>query len=197
MTAPDFLPRNVPLPEAVVKADAAREAAHDAYAEQYLKYSDVLDDTAMERAAARDQEAARQAIHAGDDLSKLSSEVDRVRSLQPMARGIVQGLAEKVRAADTAVYRAWIGSLPDTLPVVDELRAQAESDLKAAEAAYLAARSRFRGLVSTTAYVRLQRAGKVRTLVDAPNFSMSTRDGETHSDLATYWLMAHGVPDAE
>jgi hypothetical protein len=199
LTAPDFLPRDVPLPDAVVKAQAERDKAHDAYLDKWQEFQndDVLDDGALERAAKRDQEAARRAVLAGEDLSKLGSEVDRVRKQQPVARGIVQALCEKLKAADHVVYRAWLGSLPETAELVDTLRDQAEREYKAAEAAFMAARSRFRSMVQTTAYVRLQRAGKVRTLVDAPGFSMSRRGDETLEDLARYWLLAHGVPDAE
>ncbi|MER5446808.1 hypothetical protein ABT065_14350 [Streptomyces sp. NPDC002764] len=195
--APDFLPSNVPLPSAVVTANKARDKAYDEYAEKVLEYSDVLDAGALDRAAKRDQAAARHAVLAGEDLSKLPSEVDRVRRLQPVALGVVQALADKVKAADTAVFRAWTAALPETAEVVDRLRDEAEAEFKAAETAYRTALGRFRGLVQTTAYVRLQRAGKARTLVDAPRFSMSPRLNETQSDLARYWLLAHGVPDEE
>ncbi|MGI5134614.1 MULTISPECIES: hypothetical protein [unclassified Streptomyces] len=197
VNAPDFLPGNVPPPAAVIKANNERDTAYDAYEAKYLEFSDVLDDGAIERAAQRDQAAARAAVLAGEDLSKLPSEVDRVRRLQPVARGVVQALAEKVRAADTVVFRAWTAALPETAELVDKLRDEAEAEFKAAETAYRAALGKFRGLVQTTAYVRLQRAGKVRTLVDAPGFTMYTRLGETQSELARYWLLAHGVPGAE
>ncbi|WP_319054981.1 hypothetical protein [Streptomyces europaeiscabiei] len=194
---PEFIPGNVPLPDAVVKANAVRDKAYDEYAEKYVEFNDVLDDDAMQRAAKRDQEAARVAVHAGEDLTKLESEVDRVRKLQPVARGVAQALHEKLRAADSAVYRAWTASLPETIETVDALRDEAEAEFRAAESAYRTARARFRGLVQTTAYVRLQQAGKARTLVDAPRYQMNTRLNETESELARYWLLANGVPGAE
>lgn len=188
--APAFLPGNVPLPTAVIKASEARDKVYDAYADKLMEFHDVLDDGALDRAAKRDQEAARAAIHAGDDPTKLPSEVDRVRKLQPVARGIVQALAEKVKAADAAVFRTWTAALPETAEVVDSLRDKAEEEFRAAEAAYRVAKGRFRGLVQTTAYVRLQRDGKVRTLVDAPRFQMTPRDDESLQSLAEFWLKA-------
>ncbi|MFE6163355.1 hypothetical protein ACFQ7F_31085 [Streptomyces sp. NPDC056486] len=195
--APDFLPRNIPMPAAVVKASEVRDKAYDEYADKLMEFIDVLDDGAADRAAERDQEAARAAVHAGEDLTKLPSEVDRVSRLQPVARGIVKALAEKVRAADSAVFRAWATALPETAEAVDKLRGEAEAEMRAAETAYRTALGRFRGLVQTTAYVRLQRAGKVRTLVDAPRFVMSTRMDETQSELARHWLRAVNAPGAD
>lgn len=195
---PDFIPSGIPLPAAVIAADKARDEAYDAYSEKLLEYADVLDDEdAVKRAAQRDYAAARQAVLDGIDPDTIPSEVDRVRRLQPRAKGIVQGLADKVRAADNAVFRAWAAALPETAEQVDRLRAEAEAEMKATEVAYRSALGRFRYLVQTTAYVRLQRAGRARTLVDSPRFSMSPRLDETHSELARHWLTAHGVPDSE
>ncbi|MET8518146.1 hypothetical protein [Streptomyces sp. NPDC005077] len=197
VNTPNVIPDGIPLPTAVTKAMAARDKAYDAYGEKVVEYSDVLDDGAIERAAKRDQAAARAAVLAGESLADLPSEVDQVRKFQPIARGVVQALHEQLRAADSAIHRAWSVSLPDVADTVDELRDAAEREFKAAETAYRAALGRFRGLVQTTAYVRLQRAGKVRTLEAAPRYTMNPRLNETESQVARYWLLAHGVPSDE
>ncbi|MET8125703.1 hypothetical protein [Streptomyces sp. NPDC005231] len=197
VNTPDVIPGGIPLPTAVIKAIEARGKTYDAYGDKVIEYSDVLDDGAVDRAAKRDQAAARAAVLAGESLADLPSEVDQVRKFQPIARGVVQALHEQVRAADKAIYRAWSASLPDVADTVDELRDAAEREFRAAETAYKAALGRFRDLVQTTAYVRLQRAGKVRTLEAAPRYTMSPRLHESESQLSRHWLLAHGVPSDE
>ncbi|MGP4088348.1 hypothetical protein [Streptomyces sp. KR55] len=193
--SPDVIPAGVTLPKAVTDAMAARDAAFDAYSAYAVEVDDVVRSDYIEAAQQRDHDAARAAVRSGKDIGELPSEVERVTKLRGFAVGKLNALAEKVRQADAAIYRAWIAALPQA---IDEARTALPEALEAYEEAQRAAKAaegRYRAAVSLLAYVELQQRGKARTLVDAPKFHVNPGVGVTLPQLAADWLKHVGAVD--
>ncbi|MEU6321506.1 hypothetical protein [Streptomyces sp. NPDC047009] len=134
-TAPDEY-----LPGSLIKLIAARDTAVEALQDFEDEWAHVLSDTFLATAEAADTQAAIAAARAGKDVTKLPSEVDKVRSLRPRIKGAHQVLASDVRTAENAVRDAYRPLAPTLEPkALAELRDRV-AVAEQAYAAYSAAR---------------------------------------------------------
>jgi hypothetical protein len=190
-----LIPRGLTLPDSLVKAMAARDAAYDAYGEALVEYDDVIRQDYLKAAQERDAVNTRAAVASGANPDESPSEVERVTAQRGRAIGIVNGLADRVRQCDREIYREWIAALPQIEGEVSEEHSKAEDVLRRAEDAYRAARSNAISLVNTLAYTSLMRRGVVRSQADMPRYAPN-RDADL-LDHSRLWLENLGVGDPE
>ncbi|MFF4547460.1 hypothetical protein ACFY1J_25060 [Streptomyces sp. NPDC001406] len=184
------LPAGITIPAAVVKAQAARDAAWDRYGDAQIEYADALDDGYLARAQARDAAAARAAVLAGKPLPKGESEVTRVTAVRGTAIGVIEALEAQIRAADAAVHRAWAESLPEVRgQVVAALKASEEA-CHETEAAYRRARGNFRTAVSALAAVDHMQRGRTG---NPPGFTSTPDRDQSLVSLGRDWLLSNAV----
>ncbi|MFF6808826.1 hypothetical protein ACFZAG_02860 [Streptomyces sp. NPDC012403] len=148
-TAPDDL-----LPGSLIKLIEQRDQAVETLQDFEDQWAHVLRDDFLTVAEAADTQAAISAARAGKDVTKLPSEVDKVRSLRPRIKGAQQVLAAEARSADKAVATAY-------RPLTQSLEPKAMDDLRervtAAEgaySAYLAARAAVGEATALVAHLR-------------------------------------------
>ncbi|MET7602554.1 hypothetical protein ABZS96_08465 [Streptomyces avermitilis] len=184
------LPAGIETPAAVVKAQAALDAAWDRYGEAQIEYADALDDGYLERAQARDAAAAKAATLAGKALPKGESEVSRVTAMRGTAVGVVAALEQQVKAADAVVNRAWYASAPELREQVVAALKRTEQEFEDAELALRRARGDFRQAVSALAAVDHMERGRSG---NAPGFMSNEQRGDSFTKLGRDWLKVNCV----
>ncbi|MGW9134796.1 hypothetical protein [Streptomyces sp. NPDC055681] len=190
-----FLPP-VELPADVAKLYAAREAAYNRFVDFEAEHYDVLDPMWKAHFEGVDQRNAAAAVRAGKDPFAGETELGKAEKRRARALGARQALADDLRAADAALFRAWSAAVPDLIPDAgNTLRTAADAYRKADNAAR-AARDVFREAVRVRTFLALFKAGEQREYAGGyvPRADAGSRGSEEISEVLTK-LDAYGITD--